>query len=132
MPEPRSGIKGLGLAAFIAASLALGGAWFFWGSGMTETTQEALTGTWLKASTEDCAAPYPAQLVLKPGGIYEAPGGPDAGSVWHSGDWELRDGALVIQMANDEMRPYRLSINEAGQLIFEDDVGCVIAYARQA
>lgn len=91
---------------------------------------EALTGIWTRTSTEDCAAPYPTELALKTGGIYYAPGGPEAGSIWHGGDWDIIDDRITIQMANDEMRVYGLLLDDRGMLSFEDDMGCTVRYRR--
>jgi hypothetical protein len=91
---------------------------------------ESLTGRWVKATTDPCAARYPAELVLRPGGLYEAPGGPEAGAVWHSGEWRLEDTALIIQMADDEMRPYGLEASDSDELAITDVEGCRIVYRR--
>ena len=91
-----------------------------------------LTGRWLKATADSCAARYPAELLLQPGGIYEAPGGPETGAVWHSGEWRLEGGDFVIQMANDAMRHYRLAASGGDELAVTDDQGCRIVYRRAA
>ncbi len=96
-----------------------------------DLTEHRLTGRWLKTTTDACAARYPAELLLRPGGLYEAPGGPEAGAVWHSGEWRLDgDAAFIIQMANDEMRPYRLIASNADQLAIADADGCRVDYRR--
>jgi hypothetical protein len=91
-----------------------------------------LTGRWLKATTDACAELYPAELLLRPGGIYEAPGGPEVGAVWHSGGWRLEGGAFVIQMANDEMRPYRLETPADDELAITDAEDCRVVYRRES
>ena len=91
-----------------------------------------LTGSWLKATVDPCAERYPAELLLRPGGLYEAPGGPEGGAPWHSGEWRLEDGAFVIQMADDEMRRYPLALSDDGELAITDVEGCRIVYRRAA
>lgn len=89
------------------------------------------TGRWLKATTDPCAERYPAELLLRPGGLYEAPGGPETGAAWHSGEWRLEGGtALVIQMADDEMRRYPMAASDGNELAVTDDEGCRIVYRR--
>ena len=97
------------------------------------TTGQALAGTWQKLSQDSCAVPYPDSLIFKPGGIYQAPGAPESGKHWHGGDYELTtDGDLKVQMANDAMKPYRITALSAELLTIEDASGCQIRYGRVA
>lgn len=122
-------------AAFlvVATLVASGGA----GASAAETGGESMiaedkfAGRWLKETTDSCAARYPAELLLRDGGIYEAPGGPEAGAVWHSGEWRLEsETEFVIQMANDEMRHYALVALNTNELALKDAEGCRIVYRR--
>ena len=123
MPEPAA--RWIGAAAILAAVFAVPA---FVEAGIAK---DHLTGRWLKATADSCAARYPAELLLRPGGIYEAPGGPEAGALWHSGEWRLEGGDFVIQMANDAMRRYRLAAG-GDELAVTDDEGCRIVYRRAA
>ena len=95
-------------------------------------TMDDLAGRWRKASETECAARYPGELELRQGGLYEAPRGPEEGAVWHGGEWQLdQPSAMIVQMADDEMRRYGLVTLNEREFVLEDGEGCQIAYRRE-
>jgi len=97
---------------------------------------EGWVGRWKKAETEEgeCREAYPPELVFRRSGAYEAPGGIEAGSRLHSGEWRLEEGEegplLLLQAANDAMLPFRIGEKREEAFTLEDAAGCRIRYRR--
>jgi hypothetical protein len=101
------------------------------GTGMA-TTAEQLLGTWQKATGDACAERYPPTIELRPQSIYEAPEGPQLGSLWHGGSWTVEAGAvLIVQAANDADLRYRIADVDGSAFTFIDDRDCRVTYRRQ-
>lgn len=99
---------------------------------MAEISKESLAGQWRKITQEDCARQYPERLEFDAVGIYKAPGGPEAGALWHGGDFTADDGStLTVQAANDAMLPYRVAAFDGERLTLEDEGGCRVDYVRE-
>lgn len=99
-----------------------------------ETAGEGWAGRWQKVEEDRCPWPYPELLIVRVGGVYEAPGGPEAGSRFHSGDWTTEeDGTvLVLQAANDAMVRHRVLEHTADAFTLEASGGCRVRYRRGA
>ena len=70
---------------------------------MPPMSEQSLTGNWRKITEDGASSRYPAKLEFRAGGVYDTPGGPEAGAYWHGGDWMIAlDGRIVIQVANDD------------------------------
>ena len=119
-------------AAAAALSIAVGGlAWLMTEDGVATIREDALTGRWQKVTGDACAARYPAVIDVKPGGIYAAPGAPEAGAYWHGGDWFIsEDGIFTVQVANDRNVGYRVVEITETRVQLEDEDGCRFAYER--
>lgn len=90
-----------------------------------------LIGTWHKQGSDDCAAPYPIDLTILPGGQYRGSAATPGGyAVWDVGTW-TKGGPGVVQLstANDAVIEYRYRL-VGGALHFEDQQGCTIRYER--
>lgn len=89
-----------------------------------------LIGTWHKQGNEDCAASYPADLTILPGGLYRGTAATPGGyAVWDVGTWqEQAPGVVAISTANDAVIQYRYRRVGEG-LEFEDSQGCAILYS---
>ncbi len=95
-------------------------------------TTDNLVGTWYKGTDSSCASYYPDKVILGAGGIYQAPRGPETGSIWHGGDWELDANLmLVIQASNDAMLHYRIVAFADEKLTLEDEFDCRIIYKNK-
>jgi len=122
-----------GVAAVLAAAVLIvvsDGAAGGEGQYMTQVDESLLAGQWQKDTEEGCASRYPPRLTVRGGGIYEAPDGPEMGSLWHGGDWRAEEDALFIQAANDAMLSYRIIKLDRDQLVLADSAGCRVVYRR--
>jgi hypothetical protein len=96
----------------------------------------AWVGRWRKAEEAGCPAPYPEVLVVREGGIYEAPGAAEAGSRFHSGDVALEEGeegatpTLLLQAAHDAMVRHRVVERTDEAFVLETSEGCRVRYRR--
>jgi hypothetical protein len=97
---------------------------------VAQISEDALIGRWRKLPAGACAARYPEALEFRAGGVYFAPGGPDAGAYWHGGDWRIEGDTLVVQVSNDAMVLYRLGDVSDHEIALEDDAGCRFTYRR--
>lgn len=96
------------------------------------TTAAQLLGSWRKVTGAACAEQYPPTIELRPQSVYEAPEGPQLGSMWHGGSWRVEaDGVLVVQAANDADLRYQISDAGASAFTIVDDRGCEVTYSRQ-
>ncbi len=90
-----------------------------------------LLGVWHKATSDACAEKYPAVLDVRDGGMYFAPGGPEAGAYWHGGDWSVDHRSLIVQVANDRNVPYEVVEVTGDVFTLEDDENCRFTYRRE-
>jgi len=96
-----------------------------------EELRRILPGHWQMTGQPDCARFYPDRVMFRAAGLYEAPGAPEAGKLWQSGDFELPDEqTIVIQVANDAMVGYRIRELTETRLTLEDQNGCVFSFDR--
>lgn len=94
-------------------------------------TTETLLGRWAKATADACADRYPPGLEFRPGGVYLAPEGPEAGSLWHGGEWRVEaPDTLVVQAANDASLRYRIAAADADAFTVIDEAACRVTYRR--
>lgn len=121
-----------GVAAMAAAALLCACA----GSGPAANREGTmamsnLIGSWRKQPGEDCAAPYPADLAILPGGQYRGSSLPAGNyTVWDVGTWtEHGPDTVALSTANDAVIRYRYRLSE-GELQLEDPEGCTIRYVR--
>lgn len=88
-------------------------------------------GAWAKVSEEGCTPPYPERLELMEGGVFDAPGGPEAGAYFHSGDYRVEEDPprLVLQAANDAMVTHEVVEKTRDLMVLSRD-GCRVRYRR--
>jgi len=88
-------------------------------------------GPWAKVSEEGCTTPYPERLELMEKGVFDAPGGPEAGAYFHSGDYRVEENPLrlVLQAANDAMVTHQVVEKTRDLLVLSRD-GCRVRYRR--
>jgi len=94
---------------------------------------DALVGVWAKAAGAACAAPYPDELDLRPGGRYVGRNreGARAHPLWDAGSYEILGHRRIAISTSYDARPtYEFSL--AGDvLVFVDGNGCRFAYHRR-
>ncbi len=88
-------------------------------------------GPWAKVSEEGCTPPYPERLELMEEGVFDAPGGPEAGAYFHSGDYRVEEDPLrlVLQAANDAMVTHQV-VEKTQELLVLSRDGCRVQYRR--
>jgi hypothetical protein len=98
---------------------------------MATAHDKSFVGTWRKASSDACAARYPAVLRFDANGIY-AGEAETAGAFtwWDSGTWKLAQAdELALSVANDAVERYPFKL-DAQALTITDGQGCVVRYER--
>ena len=92
-----------------------------------ELTADAMIGSWRRAAQVSCKTIYPPLVTFMKNGIYAAPDSPDAGAIWHGGDWEIdQDNALRVQAAHDALLKYSVDELSADGFVLVDQDGCRI------
>lgn len=93
--------------------------------------QMPYVGVWRRTSGEACAQAYPQTLAFRDDGVYLASSDDDAFREWQAGDFRLEaEGVLKMQLSNDAMGQYRYQFAAPDRIVFEDPMGCRIAYQK--
>jgi hypothetical protein len=91
----------------------------------------AIVGAWVKEPAPACAAPYPAELIIRPKGLYEGCAETRGEYTrWDLGSWRIvGPDRIELSTATDKVIAYAFTL-DGDRLAFEDPDGCRFGYRR--